>query len=283
MGATLAVPPLKQCLAVVIARLRRVAERCRRIAIHHHLAAQHQHVALGGFAKIRIDRLRMHAAIGRGRGRTMPDQLVEEARSDARGVPGITELLLLDEGVGVEPFEQVRRIRADHLHLRHMDVRIDEARQDQVRPVIDHRMMRRRFGVELADHDDLAIAADDDRAVLDVTIARRIIEPLRLRDKAQHPPAEHLHVGRIVRHEPLASRYHCTISARSAGVISLTLPGGMAVENPASIATCSARLAIPASESRRTFLGASKTPSYPGTAEWHCAQRELITSRTAAK
>ncbi len=58
----------------------------------------------------------------------------------------VAELLLLDEGVGVEPFEQRAGIGADHLHLREMDMRIDEAGQDQVRPVVDDLVLRRLRG-----------------------------------------------------------------------------------------------------------------------------------------
>ena len=50
---------------------------------------------------------------------------------------GVGEFRLLREGVVVQPFEQFGAVGGDHLHLREMDMRVDEARQEQVRPVVD--------------------------------------------------------------------------------------------------------------------------------------------------
>jgi hypothetical protein len=61
----------------------------------------------------------------------------KEAR-DAGGVRRIGELLLLDEGVPVQPFDKLRAVGRDHLGLRVVDVGIDQAGQDHaVRVVVD--------------------------------------------------------------------------------------------------------------------------------------------------
>ena len=44
---------------------------------------------------------------------------------------GIGEFLLLDEGVFLQPFEQLRAIGRDHLRLRIVDMGVDESGQNQ--------------------------------------------------------------------------------------------------------------------------------------------------------
>src|SRR3546814_19011786 len=49
----------------------------------------------------------------------------------------VHELLLGDKRIGVEPLKQVCGVGSDDLHLREMDVRIDQARQQQMGSVVD--------------------------------------------------------------------------------------------------------------------------------------------------
>jgi hypothetical protein len=46
---------------------------------------------------------------------------------------------LFGEGTGIEPVEQLRAPGRDHLHLREMDMRVDEPGHHQVRAVVGHR------------------------------------------------------------------------------------------------------------------------------------------------
>src|SRR5690606_19552394 len=102
-----------------------------------------------------------------------------------------------------------------------MDVRIDQPRQDQVRPVVDH-LRAVGWPRELSDVDNLPVL-DLDRAVLEVAVAVVVVGRLRLLEETQHPPAED-----GPGHGLLPSRYQATSRSRSSGVISVTLPGGMA-------------------------------------------------------
>ena len=67
----------------------------------------------------------MRAAIGNRGGGAVARQFVEEEFGIAGRMRGIAEFLLLDEGVFLQPFEQLRPIGGDHLGLRIMDVRVD--------------------------------------------------------------------------------------------------------------------------------------------------------------
>ncbi len=134
----------------------------------------------------------------------------------------LAEFLFFDKGVIIEPFQQRAGIGGDHLALHIVQVRIDEAGHDQVRAMVDDLRIGGIDAAEILQCHDLTIG-NDHRAIFEITIARRIIEALRLRYEGQHPPAQN-----GARHSAEPSRYHSTSNARSSGVISLTLPGGMA-------------------------------------------------------
>ena len=74
----------------------------------------------------------------------------------------IGEFLFLDEGVFLQPFEQLRAVGGDHLGLRIVDVRVDETRHDQrAGEMFDRharRQPRRQF-VRRADGFDPAVLA----------------------------------------------------------------------------------------------------------------------------
>ena len=82
-------------------------------------------------------RLLVHRAIGGDRRRALADHLVEEQPRDAAAMLGVLELRFFRKGVFVQPVEQFRPVGRDHLHLRKMHMRVDEAGQDEMRPVVD--------------------------------------------------------------------------------------------------------------------------------------------------
>ncbi len=107
-------------------------EQARRaVAVHHRIAGDHAGVALVRGRKQSLGRAGMRRAIGQRGGGAVSRQFVEEEFGIARRVLRIGEFLLLDEGVFLQPFEQLGAVGRDHLGLRKMDVRVDEARHDQ--------------------------------------------------------------------------------------------------------------------------------------------------------
>jgi len=130
------VPLGKQSLAVVIRTLRCVAERRRRVAVHHGFAAEHHHAPAFRFFEIGVDRVRMAGAIGNRRGRAMRDQGVVEMCGDPVGMRLVGKFLLGRKRVVVEPVQQLVRPGGNHLRLRKVDMRVDETGKDQMRAVI---------------------------------------------------------------------------------------------------------------------------------------------------
>src|SRR5690606_23660416 len=124
--------------------------------------------------------------------------------------------------VGVQPFEQRGRVGSDHLHLGEMDVRINEARQDEMGPMVDHLDIGSVAAPEIADASDLAVLDLDD-AVLPIAVGGGIVARLRLLAKGEDAPAQ-----RPAAHRAVPSRNHATIRSRSSCVMSVRLPGGMA-------------------------------------------------------
>ena len=92
----------------------------------------------------------MDGAIDHRRRRAPAEQLVEKERGDRRAMGGIGELLLLDEGVVVQPVEQLRAVGADDARLRIMDMRVDEAGQDEPAGMIVDVRVPRRAGENVA-------------------------------------------------------------------------------------------------------------------------------------
>ena len=142
--AALAVPCGDQRLGVVIAGLRRVAQPVGRVAVHHHLAGDDPACCARRLGEEGFGRCLVHRAIGGDRRRAVADHLVEEQPRDAAAMLRVGELRLFGKGVGVQPVEQFGAVGGDHLHLRKMHMRVDEAGQHQMRPVVDRfRRLRR--------------------------------------------------------------------------------------------------------------------------------------------
>ncbi len=129
--AALPVPALDQHLRFVIPALRGIEQRDGRIAIHEALAGNRAHAACGGGCEERIDGMRVHGAERRDRGGSISQAFIEEQRGDGLRVGDVGELLLGDEGVLVQPVEQLLAMRTDDLRLWVVHVAIDEPGQDQ--------------------------------------------------------------------------------------------------------------------------------------------------------
>ena len=147
------------------------------------------------FGEQGLDRFGMHRPVDHGGGSAVAGELVEEEARDGGAVGGIGEALLLDEGVGVQPVEQLRAIGGDHLGLGQMDVGVDQARQDQAVGVVLDRRGRRQGREKLvsrADRFDAAVRDHQD-AVLEVPVARGC--RMRVVAEGQELPAQRLAGG----------------------------------------------------------------------------------------
>ena len=161
--AAMLVPAPDQLFAFAGARLGRVAQELRAIAIHHDLARHHAQAARFAGAEEGIDRLRMHAAIHHGRGGTAAQQFIEEKLRHIARVDRVFKRTLGGEGVRFQPWQQTGRGRGDHFRLREMQMRVDKAGHDQLAPVIDDMRARRQSRLQLcviAGRHDLAIGHD---------------------------------------------------------------------------------------------------------------------------
>ncbi len=171
MVTALAVPVRYHLAGLIIAHLGRVEQALRGIAVHHHLAADHAHIAPQRLGKEGVGRGLVHRAIGDRRRRAVADQLVIEMRGDPFSMRTFDETAFLGKGVGVQPLEQVGRIGGDHLHLRKMQVHVDEAGHDQMRAVVDLDHVLACFCL------DVGIGADcRDQPILDQQAAILLVE-----------------------------------------------------------------------------------------------------------
>ena len=142
LDSRLAVPASDQRLRLVIAALRRIAQPVGRVAVHHHLAGDHPHAARLGGGEKRVDASRMDGGEGAGCRRPMREKQIEEHLRHARRMSAVGEAGFSRELVAVQPVEQLVAPARDDLDLGKMDMRIDEARYDEMRTMIDHRQSR---------------------------------------------------------------------------------------------------------------------------------------------
>ncbi|ENT02637.1 hypothetical protein B989_00639 [Brucella sp. 56/94] len=122
----------------------------------------------------------------------MADQLVKKVFRDEFGVLFVGKFLLGHKCIGVEPFQKIGSIGSHDLRLRIMDMRVDEARHNEVRAVIGEFHIRARFTADLgivAKAQDTAVF-DQNRTVFDIAIGMAVIEALRLVTKSQHTAAD---------------------------------------------------------------------------------------------
>ena len=190
-----AVPAPDEIAAVGDGSRRRREQSGRAVAVHDGIAGDHAGVALMRGGEQSFGRSRMSGAIGDRCGGAVARQFVEKEFGVARGMRRIGEFLLLDEGVFLQPFEQLRAVGRDHLGLRKMDMRVDEARHDQRAGVMLHphpdRQPRRQF-VRRPDRFDAAVLHQDD-AVVDVAITLRVAGAARRAQEGQKPAANGTH------------------------------------------------------------------------------------------
>ena len=166
----------------VVAPLWRVCEPFRRVAVHEDLASDHPHSKLLGFLEERVDRLRMYGAIDCGRGRAGAQAFPEEHARHRASVFRVSELLFRNEGVLVEPVDELIAVRADDLRLRIVHVAVDEAGEDQrIRAVLLYHRVLRQFGAHLVRRSEVrdpAIRHGDDGVPL---VAHRALEAVTKR------------------------------------------------------------------------------------------------------
>ena len=125
---TPAIVPLRdQRLGVVIAGLRRIEQRGRRVAIHQHLAGGNAHAKLFGFLKKRIDRLRIYRAINARAGDPVAQVFLQENPRDGARKILVRVFQLGRKRIVRQPIQQLLAIGSDHRRLWKMDVAIDEA------------------------------------------------------------------------------------------------------------------------------------------------------------
>jgi hypothetical protein len=125
--------PFRQQRAALVERLLRalVEQVLRRVAVHHRLADDSAESAALRLFEKDVCGLGVNGREDQRRERAVTQQLVVKRARDFARVGRVFELALGREGVALEPLEQVPAIRADHLDLRRVQVRVDEAWGDQ--------------------------------------------------------------------------------------------------------------------------------------------------------
>lgn len=234
MVAALAVPVGDHLSRLVIGGFRRVEQALRGVAVHHHLAADHEHVALHGLSKKGVGGGFVHGAIGSGRGGAVAQQLVIKMRGDALGMGALDEAAFFREGIGVQPFQQIGGIGADDLHLREMQVHVDEAGHDEMRPVVFFLDVFRRCVANIgvfANGGNPAVF-EKQAAILDIEVALRIVDRERRAAEAQQAATQQNHAHSVFPSAfpapETALSYQAVSTLRSSGVMAVMLPGGMA-------------------------------------------------------
>ena len=166
----LAMPALDQRLGLLVAGLGRVEQRRGGVAVHHHLAGDHAHAAPPGLGEEGVDAFGMAGAIDPGGGGAVGQQFVEEEARGGLRDGRVAVAAFLREGVFRQPFHQFGAIGGDDLGLGHVQMRVDEARHQQMRTVVDEGRVGRQPAQNLRRLAHLADDAvlDDDDAVRDI-------------------------------------------------------------------------------------------------------------------
>jgi hypothetical protein len=124
----------------------------------------------------------MNGGEHRGRRRAVAQELGQEERRDLPRVRGILEQAFRRERVALEPFEELFAVRRDDVGLRIVDVRVDEARDEQPARAVDDRSAgryRRGDGSPIVGPLNAAVA-DDERPVFVITrFSRRRLDRRR--------------------------------------------------------------------------------------------------------
>ena len=129
-------PCVDQRFGLVVTELRGVVQCFRHVAVHHAIASDEPQVALQRFLKQCIDRLRIDSAINARRGRAVADEFVaENARNGAR-MRLVGEGLLRGIDVIIDPLQKLFAGRRDHLALRIVHMRVEEARREDAAGIV---------------------------------------------------------------------------------------------------------------------------------------------------
>ncbi len=133
-------------------------------------------------AEIGIRALGMHGTISDRRGGAGGSTRQKVFR-DKFGVLFVGKFLLGHKCIGVEPFQKIGSIGSHDLRLRIMDMRVDEARHNEVRAVIGEFHIRARFTADSRhSRQGAGYGRFSTRTALlfDIAIGMAVIEALRL-------------------------------------------------------------------------------------------------------
>jgi hypothetical protein len=125
-----------QRLAVGVPGLRRVAHGRRYVAIHQHLARDEPHRARACRLEDRVDRCLVRRREHHRRRRAVAQQFVQEEFRDLAGVVRVAEGGFGRKRVPLQPLQQLRAVGPDDVGLRVVDVRVDEAGDDQLAAIV---------------------------------------------------------------------------------------------------------------------------------------------------
>ena len=160
-----AVPFLQQRLAVVIGRLRRVAQAVRGVPIHAGLAGKKAHPPQLGGGEDCVHAGGVDRGIAADRSGTAREDQVEISVSDFSGICGIAKAHFLGEGVSIQPVDQPLAPAGDDRSLRIVNMGVDESGRDQLLPmVVDPGLRMARAQVRSLTHGGNAALVDQDPA-----------------------------------------------------------------------------------------------------------------------
>ena len=131
--------------------------------------------------------------------RAVAQELGQEEVGDFARVLGVGEAPLDREGVALEPFEELLAVRCDDVGLRIVDVRVDEARHDQLAGIVGELHALRQPGqqrVRRAGGGDLAVVQHQ-QTVVEVFVRARA-ELVRVAEEVEEGAAERLYSRRCL-------------------------------------------------------------------------------------
>ena len=183
-------PFLQQGFAIVIGRLRRVAQGIWCVPVHTGFACDHSHAACGGCIEKRVHAGWMDRAKAGQRCGAMCDCQITGPACDLGCVIGVAKAAFFGESIGVEPVNKLLAPARNHRSLWVMHMRIDKACGYQVGPVIGDLCVRMgRFqracvinGCNLAVLDQHSAGADHMHAVFP-RVDQRLASKLQGRSK----------------------------------------------------------------------------------------------------
>lgn len=157
-------PALDQLEAIALGLHHVVAQAVGRMAIHQTLAGDDAHAAVRGGFEQRVDRSLVYRREHHRAGRAVREQRIEKSMRTRRRHLRVGIGAFGRERVGVEPVEQLGAIARDHVELRAVHMRVDEARQNEPAAMIG--AGPRRIGVLFCGLRALDAAAFDEQPVV---------------------------------------------------------------------------------------------------------------------